>query len=261
MVYLHRLPLSPASVPPISVPMLPRCRWSSIAQQDNLARAPTSRERRVPKAQSVRRDRPGRKVHKAIKGVMGLPGAPVAQLGPAGPIGLTGPIGPVGATGATGSQGPQGPAGASGAAGAQGPAGPAGPAGANWRVQFSGRGAWLAGTAYPADAVVSENGSSYVTPNGCSPCTVDLSTTSRALGQCWRSREHRDRRVRRAHKDCKEIRWVLGVQGPAGPARLMGAMGLTSGTGATGAQGIQGIQGPAKDPVRWALRRPSRSAV
>ncbi len=199
------------------------------------------------------------------QGVMGLPGAPGAAgpAGPAGPIGLTGPIGPVGATGATGSQGLQGPVGANGAAGAQGPAGPAGPAGANG--VFNYQGAWSAGTTYPADAVVSENGSSYVTAGG-SVAGIDPATDTTGAWTILALAGAAGAPGAPGATGPAGIPGAQGAAGPAGPAGPIGAMGLTGATGpagaagpagpmgttgatgATGAQGIQGIQGPAGAP-------------
>ena len=83
---------------------------------------------------------------------------------PQGATGATGPTGPAGATGATGSIGPTG---ATGATGSQGPAGSQGQAGTNGingtnGVGFNFRSAWVSGTTYAVNDVVTENGNSYV---------------------------------------------------------------------------------------------------
>ncbi len=77
--------------------------------------------------------------------------------GTVGPAGPQGPTGPQGATGATGLVGATGPAGAPGPAGATGITGPQGPAGT-----MNYQGLWSSLTTYPANAVITYSGSSYL---------------------------------------------------------------------------------------------------
>ena len=90
------------------------------------------------------------------QGPAGVAGTAGAQ-GPAGPAGAQGPSG---ASGPAGSQGPAGLTGAQGPAGPQGPAGVQGPAGTAAVINYQGL--WSSLTSYPANAVVSYAGSSYL---------------------------------------------------------------------------------------------------
>lgn len=76
--------------------------------------------------------------------------------GPPGPKGDTGDAGPQGEPGPKGDRGDPGPQGEPGPQGIQGEPGPQGPAGLNWRGEFVG------GTAYVAGDAVFFEGSSYV---------------------------------------------------------------------------------------------------
>lgn len=79
----------------------------------------------------------------------------------AGAPGPAGPAGPTGPTGATGSQGPTGPTGATGPAGSNGSNGSNGTNGTNG-VSFVWKGTYSGATAYVANDVVSDQGSSWI---------------------------------------------------------------------------------------------------
>ncbi len=107
----------------------------------------------------------------------------LVSRGPAGPAGMTGATGSAGATGATGAQGPtgvtglQGPAGPAGAPGAVGAMGPAGPVGV-----MNYQGIWSSRVTYPANAVVTYAGSSYLSlAGGNVGATPGLSPTAWGL--------------------------------------------------------------------------------
>lgn len=126
----------------------------------------------------------------------------VGRPGPPGNPGATGATGPAGATGATGAQGPKGDAGATGATGpkgdtgATGPAGPQGPTGATGATGpagtngtngtngtdgrgFTPRGAWVSGTTYAVDDIVTSAGSTYRRK------TAGAGTTAPVDGTTW----------------------------------------------------------------------------
>ncbi len=95
--------------------------------------------------------------------------ASTATAGTPGPPGPAGPPGAPGVTGLTGPQGATGPQGLPGASGLQGPVGRQGPAGAQGLTGPQGpaavmnyQGLWSSLTSYPANAVITYAGSSYL---------------------------------------------------------------------------------------------------
>jgi hypothetical protein len=209
------------------------------------------------------------------KGTTGATG-PVGPIGPQGAIGLTGatgasgaigpagPIGPTGVTGATGAQGakgdtgetgPQGPIGLTGAAGATGPAGPIGPTGATGATGATGpsgagfnfREAWLTGTPYSQNDVVTYNGSTYValTPNGDAyPATPEGDTAQWALMASKGDTGAAGPQGPTGTTGPQGPAGLDGAQGAPGPAGPVGPIGLTGATGLTGPIGATGPEGP-----------------
>ena len=114
----------------------------------------------------------------ALKGAADASWDALALVGATGPTGAAGATGPTGPTGAdslvTGPTGPTGAAstvtGPTGAAstvtGPTGPAGATGPTGADGSIADNYQGAWGAGTAYVADDVVTNDGSTWLAVAG-----------------------------------------------------------------------------------------------
>ena len=84
----------------------------------------------------------------------------LASSAAAGTVGPAGPQGPQGLAGSQGPAGPQGLTGATGATGASGAPGPSGPQGPTGVMNYQGL--WSSLTTYPANAVVTYAGSSYL---------------------------------------------------------------------------------------------------
>ena len=184
-----------------------------------------------------------------------------ALFAQAGAIGAAGSAGATGATGATGAQGPAGTNGTNGAPGAPG-------------VGFLFLGAWVSGTSYVANDVVTENGNSYVEtaanlPNDATdPATDTTNWSLMAVGFNFRSAwvsgttyaindvvtEYGNSYVAVAPlpNDATDpatdtANWSLmaqaGTAGAAGAPGPQGPQGLTGLTGSAGPQGPQGLTG------------------
>lgn len=181
------------------------------------------------------------------KGDTGATGAagPAGSTGPqgpkgdTGPAGATGPAGPAGATGATGPQGPTGAAGAQGPAGPIGPVGPQGPAGADGAPGapgaagsgFNYKGAWVFGSAYVVNDVVTFSGSSYVATVANSRDTANPPSDPAAWSVM-------------AQAGADGAAGAPGAQGPQGPAGADGAPGAQGPAGPAGSPGAPGAIGP-----------------
>ena len=137
----------------------------------------------------------------------------LASSSTAGPTGPTGPAGPQGAVGLPGATGPAGPQGSTGPAGPQGPTG-----------GLSYQGSYGAGNNYSAGAVVTYQGSSYVSLVAANHGnTPPLSTGQWGL-------------LAQAQP---------GATGPAGPSGVPGTAGIQGITGPAGPQGPGGAAGIA----------------
>ena len=159
----------------------------------------------------------------AVEALAGATGAQGAQgiQGVQGPIGPMGLQGPAGATGAMGLQGPQGAAGTNGTNGTNGQG-------------FTFRNAYVSGTSYNADDVVTEGGSTYVALQANQ--NVDPATDVANHGGNWAVE------ALAGATGAQGAQGIQGVQGPIGP---IGPIGLQGPAGVTGATGLQGPQGPA----------------
>jgi len=161
-----------------------------------------------------------------VQGATGVTG-PQGDPGDQGLMGSTGPTGPqgdpggaTGATGATGVEGPigpEGPMGPTGPVGDTGSTGPTGP-GAIW----AGQGAWISGTTYFRNDIVSYSNNSYV-------CNAQITSTT--------------------PPDSDPVHWQLLSSGSIGATGVQGNTGDTGATGVTGATGPQGDPGGATGPI------------
>ncbi len=144
--------------------------------------------------------------------------------GPQGPQGLQGIPGSATNTGATGIQGPKG------VTGLLGPQGSIGATG----LGFVWKGAWVSGTTYVINDVVSYQGQSWIA-TGNSPIynpgypgeNWELMVQKGAIGQTG----------------VQGLQGVTGQQGPQGLQGLIGPQGLQGITGQQGPVGVQGTQG------------------
>jgi collagen type VII alpha len=146
-------------------------------------------------------------------GATGVTGA----TGPTGVTGATGPTGPTGVTGNTGATGPTGP---TGVTGATGPTGATGVAWDQWQ------GAWETATAYVANDVVENDGSSWICILGhTSGDEDDEPGVGAETDTYW------------------ELVAQRGATGPTGVTGATGPTGVTGNTGATGPTGPTGVTG------------------